>query len=46
MVAKIEIKSNIDKPTIIRNSEDDKDEFDIRRNASAVKLSMEEFFNY
>jgi transcriptional regulator with XRE-family HTH domain len=46
LVAKIEVKSNIDKPTIIRNSEDDKDEFYIRRNASAIKLSMEEFFKY
>jgi len=43
----IEVLSNKQKPTIIKNpSKDNKEEFYIRRNASAIALSMEEFYSY
>jgi len=46
-IAILEINSNVYKPTIIKNIEkNNKEEFYIRRNASAIALSLEEFYSY
>ena len=42
----LEITANVQKPTIINNTEKNKEEFYIRRNASAVALTMDEFYSY
>jgi len=43
----LNITSNVQKPTIIKNIEkNNREEFYIRRNASAIALSLDEFYSY
>ncbi len=46
-IAILSITANVQKPTIIKNVEKNNlEEFYIRRNASAITLSLEEFYSY
>ena len=45
-IVMIDITSNRISPTFVKNLEKNKEEFYIRRNASAIALSMKEFYDY
>lgn len=46
-IAILDITSNVQRPIIVKNLEkNNKEEFYIRRNASAIALTMNEFYSY